>query len=119
MGCEAELMGIVRASSEAIGITQLAAGWGLSIEAQVWTDSSAALAVSTRKGCGKLRHVKIGDLWIQEKAASGEIRYRKVPGAGNPADLMTKYLTGGRIFDLLELIQLQSRAFVVSPRKFD
>ena len=30
-------------------------------------DSSAALAISNRRGSGKLRHIAIGLLWIQEK----------------------------------------------------
>jgi len=43
-----------------------------------------------RRGCGKLRHVKIGMLWIQERSESGEVQYTKVRGTDNPGDLMTK-----------------------------
>ena len=32
-------------------------------------------------------------LWVQEKSATEEVRYHKVPGANNPADLMTKSLS--------------------------
>ena len=31
---------------------------------------------------------------MQEKRDGGEVEYRKVGGKENPADLMTKYLTG-------------------------
>ena len=89
---EAELMAAVRATTEGIGISQLAAAWGLRLTVSVCVDSSAALAVVSRRGNGKLRHVKVGHLWIQEKASSGEVMYRKVRGETNPADLMTKSL---------------------------
>ena len=89
---EAELMALVRAATEAIGMTQLAEGWGLSFDARVLVDSSAALAVTARRGNGKLRHVRIGHLWVQEKAADDEVQFCKVAGTLNPADLCTKHL---------------------------
>ena len=35
-------------------------------KAVVYADSSAALGIADRKGSGKLRHINIGLLWIQE-----------------------------------------------------
>ena len=58
------------------------------------TDSAAALGVTRRMGCGKLRHVRVGNLWVQEKQESGEIGYRKTEGSTNPADIGTKSLGG-------------------------
>ena len=37
---------------------------------------------------------KLKSFWIQKKAESGEIRYRKVKGTENPDDLLKKALTG-------------------------
>ena len=99
---EAELMAAVRATTEAVGIVQLAESWGLGATASVLVDSSAALAIVARKGNGKLRHVKVGHLWIQEKAATGEVVYRKVRGERNPADLMTKYLPAHKVVQYSE-----------------
>ena len=82
---EAELLAVVRASSEAIGLCQLAASWGLSLTGEVFGDSSAALAIVKRRGCGKLRHVRVGHLWVQEAAASGTLRYSKVQGTSGGA----------------------------------
>ena len=64
--------------------------WGTDAEGEVYVDSTAALAITQRKGNGKMRHVRVGMLWIQEKAEEGELKYRKVDGSVNPADLMTK-----------------------------
>ena len=93
---EAELAAAVKATSEAIGLAQLAESWNLRLGCSVYIDSSAALAVVSRRGNGKLRHVRVGQLWIQEKADREEVLYRKVKGEANPADLMTKYLTSAK-----------------------
>ena len=90
---EAELVALVKVSTELLGIIQLAADWGDEIEAEVLVDSAAALGVVKRKGCGKLRHVRVGQLWVQEKEESGELAYKKVRGDENPADAGTKYLS--------------------------
>ena len=58
----------------------------------VYADSSAALAIAKRKGAGKLRHINVSSLWVQEKQDRQEIEYRKVLGTENPADMMTKHL---------------------------
>ena len=89
---EAELVAAVKASAELIGVTQLASEWGHNLKGAVYVDSSAALGVVKRKGNGKLRHIRVGLLWIQEKSEEGEILYKKVRGECNPSDVMTKYL---------------------------
>ena len=89
---EAELTAVVKCSCETIGILQLAEDWGVYLEGDIMVDSSAALGVVARKGAGKLRHVRVGQLWIQEKRENEELRYRKVKGTDNPADALTKSL---------------------------
>jgi hypothetical protein len=79
---------------------QMTQAWGHEATGEVYVDSSAALAVVARKGNGKLRHVRVGCLWIQEKSNSGELHFKKVQGELNPSDAMTKHLTGPRILDL-------------------
>ena len=85
---------MVKMSTEILGLLQLCEDWGLKLKGRVCVDSSAALGVVKRKGNGKLRHIKVGMLWVQEKRESGELKYDKVKGSENPADLMTKYLAG-------------------------
>ena len=72
-------------------------------------DSSVALAIVNRKGCGKLRHVRVGQLWVQELAEEEEVKFRKVLGDDNPADLSTKYLTRKRMDKLIEMIYLKDK----------
>ena len=90
---EAELMADVRASTEVIGMLQLARDWGEEeLIGEVLVDSAAALGTIRRRGCGKLRHVRVGDLWIQERQSNGDLMYSKVDSNSNPADVGTKYL---------------------------
>ena len=106
---EAELGALVKTSTEVIGILQMAEGLGRSTTAEVLVDSSAALAVVHRKGCGKLRHIRVGQLWVQEVAESEELKYQKVWGEQNPADINTKHLTRLRLDVLVDLINLRDR----------
>ena len=39
-----------------------------------------ALAIVARRGLGKLRHLDTNYLWIQEKAATGDLDFKKVAG---------------------------------------
>ena len=68
-----------------IGLRQLSHEWGQPVIGRVYADSTAALAIAKRKGCGKLRHINIGELWIQEKVQQNElsdaIREAKVRGS--------------------------------------
>ena len=107
---EAELMALVKATSEAIGLQQLAASWQLGFSVAVFVDSSAALAVTSRKGNGKLRHVRIGHLWIQQLLEEEEVQYHKVQGTSNPSDLMTKHLPASKAAPLVQLMAQHYRA---------
>ena len=84
----------------------MAEGLGDKVAAEVYVDSSAALSVTQRKGTGKMRHVRIGQLWVQEAAERGELSYRKIKGTNNPADLGTKHLAVKKIDELIPRISL-------------
>ena len=106
---EAELIAAVKLSTELIGLLQLLKDWGRIQEGEVMVDSSAALAVTHRRGNGKMRHVKVGSLWIQEKEEQGELSYRKVKGRENPADLLTKHVGRQLAEDHMRRIGLEER----------
>ena len=90
---EAELIALVKCSAELLGMRSAMKDWGVESSGVVYADSSAALAIANRRGAGKLRHVNISALWIQEKQDLHQLEMRKILGTENPADLMTKYLT--------------------------
>ena len=81
-----------KASAEGIGMCNLMMDYDKPIFATVYADSSAAIAISKRRGSGKLRHINIALLWIQEKERDGDMAYVKIRGERNPADVFTKYV---------------------------
>ena len=101
---EAELTALVKTSTEAIGIMAMAKDLGKTLKTSVFADSSAAIAITKRRGNGKLRHINIGLLWVQEKELRGEIEFVKVKGEMNPADLCTKYLSRDKAHVLCSLL---------------
>ena len=63
-------------------------GWDVSVRVRV--DSSAARSIASRIGLGKIRHMEVKFLWIQEMVNSKKIVVRKIRGDFNPADNLTK-----------------------------
>ena len=94
---EAELYATVKASSESIGIQALLKDWGIKARADIMGDASACLALINRRGLGKARHIDTNFLWVQDKAVTDELRFKKILGKDNPADLLTKYLDADTI----------------------
>lgn len=89
---EAELAGVVKGTSEALGLQSVALDLGIEVAVRVRADSSAALGICQRSGIGKVRHLAVAQLWVQEKVKNQEISLYKVLGLENPADMCTKHL---------------------------
>ena len=106
---EAELIAMVKCTAECMGIRAMMRDWGKKMSGTLFADSSAALAIAKRKGAGKLRHIHVSSLWIQDQQDREETEFRKILGTENPADLMTKYLTREKIDACLVRISQQMR----------
>ena len=103
---EAELMGVVKATSEGLGLQSLAADLGLSVQLALCTDSSAAMGICRRSGIGRVRHLAVGQLWVQDLVREGAVSLFKVRGDLSPADLLTKSLTRAVIDGHLDRMQV-------------
>ena len=66
--------------------------WDIHAQIVVKGDASAALGIVGRRGLGKIRHIDVSHLWVQERAATKQIKYEKVKGTVNVADMLTKKL---------------------------
>ena len=62
------------------------------MEVQVNTDSSAAKSMTARKGAGRVRHIEVKELWVQDRVAKGELKIVKVKGEEQVADGLTKHV---------------------------
>ena len=102
---EAEFHGLVKGAAASLGQQALYADLGVTVPIRLWTDSSAAIGITSRQGLGKLRHVDTKTLWLQQAARTGRVEVRKVAGLANPADLFTKHsLSKERILELVRVL---------------
>ena len=90
---EAEYYGLIKAASCALGMQAMYHDLGESISIDLFTDASAARGIAMRSGLGKLRHMSVRTLWLQERIRNKEIALHKVKGTVNVSDLQTKYLS--------------------------
>ena len=79
------------------------------VEARLSTDSSAAKAVANRRGLGKLRHVELKWLWVQDMVKEGRVKLKTVRGDENVADHLTKPKTRADIEELLKTVGAEFR----------
>ena len=100
---EAELYALRKTTTEAIGIQSYLSYLGRKRELRIHVDSSAALALTDKRGLGKAKHICVQHLWVQDISRSKRAVFVKVPGQSNPADLMTKGLDSSRIDFLMKL----------------
>jgi hypothetical protein len=104
---EAELSGIGSGIAEALGFQSLARDMGWNYEINVHSDATAALGIARRRGLGKVRHLDVTDLWIQEKVRAKVVTLHKVEGLKNPADVLTKYVDQASMTKALEFMNLR------------
>ena len=98
---EAEYYGMVKGSSNALGVRGIISGLGVQVSVRLHTDSSAAKGISNPRGLGKLRHIELSELWLQEQVARGRIKVFKIRGEDNFADSLTKHSNSDRIVQTL------------------
>ena len=89
---EAEYYALVKAASVSIGMESLLGDLGHKFEERiaVKSDASAAIGIANRIGVGKVRHIEVNQLWLQEMVSGGRIRIDKVWSEENLADALTK-----------------------------
>ena len=110
---EAELFGIVKGSTEGLGFITLCEDIGIKVQARVHVDASAAKGIVEREGLGKVRHVEVDVLWLQEQQARARLPLHKCDGTWNPADLLTKNLPRAAIekhIKTLGMIEAEGRS---------
>ena len=90
---EAELVAFVKSAAEALGAKSLAADLGLELAIEMFVDASATIGIANRMGIGRVKHLDVKDLWVQEQLRRKAFRLTKIAGDANPADVGTKPLS--------------------------
>ena len=73
---------------------------------RIGMDANAAMGMVQRVGLGKVRHVEVDVLWIQEQQARRLLPLEKIPGAKNQSDLCTKNIPAALIDQYLEQLNV-------------
>ena len=58
---------------------------------EIATDSRGAKSFASPRGSGRIRHIEVKWLWLEQAVADGRFRMTKVAGAKNPPDVLTKH----------------------------
>ena len=65
----------------------------MGIPLMLMTDSSAARGIIKRNGVGKVKHLEVECLWIQEREEKGDLTCIQIPRLQNSSDLLTHHYT--------------------------
>ena len=92
---EAEYYGMVRGGAEGFGTQSILMDMHVKCELKLHEDSSAAKGIAERSGLGKIRHIEVNKLWLQQKVREKKIKRVKADEKKNLADALTKHLDAG------------------------
>ena len=75
-----------------LGMIGICRDFGLERAPYLRADASAGIAMASRRGVGKIRHLHTQALWIQQQIADKRLTLQKDRGDENLADLPTKHV---------------------------
>ena len=116
---ESELQAMAKGAAEGLGLKSVMWDFGLDAVLQIRSDASAAIGIASRQGLGRIRHIGVTDLWLQQRLKAKEFEVYKVNGLDNLSDLQTKPLDGSRITELLDKMGVVLKGVKPDGRKHD
>eukprot|EP00973_Karenia_brevis_P012916 1752321-Karenia_brevis.AAC.1 len=81
--------------------------FGIQFKTEVQVDANAAIGIVHRRGLGKMRHLDVQDLWLQQAVVDEKLKITKIPGKSNIADIGTKPLSAEVIKMFMTELQYQ------------
>jgi hypothetical protein len=87
---EAEYYGLVSAVSTSFGVQSALKDWGWKLGVRVMMDASTGIAIGSRRGLGKVKHIDTVFLWVQQHVTDGRVKLEKRPTGEMLADFLTK-----------------------------
>ena len=67
----------MKGASIGIGLRSMMRDFGVDLSIEIMTDASAAKGIPCMKGLGKVRHIEVSQLWMQDRVANGDIVFDK------------------------------------------
>ena len=90
---EAELYAAALGASEAKGVQSMMYHLGFAVKPVLAIDAKATEHILHRQGIGKLKHLDVAYLWVQDEIRSQRLRARRVRSEECVAELGTKPLS--------------------------
>ena len=88
---------MVKGAGNALGFSGVLRDLGIHLPIILYTDSSAAKGISSRRCLGKVRRIELNELWLQDQVARGKLEVRKIRGEVNMSDSLTKHASPDRL----------------------
>ena len=110
---EAEYYAMVKTACRLIGMVHLLRDVGCEFKSRLWSDSSAGIGITCRRGASGVRHIETQTLWLQQQVARRKLEVKKKAGKLNIADVGTKVLDESsmtRLCGSVGLVFIDSRA---------
>ena len=109
--CEAELLVANYGVAEGFLLGSILEEMGIEpTTLEVYIDSSSTLQFICKRGLGRLRHIRIRELWLQDQLRLGTIKLVKIPSQDNVADIMTRRLTPKKFQEQARRLGLRDEA---------
>ena len=89
---EAEYYALLRATCQAIGLSNMMRDIGVELSITVNCDNQSAVDFTKRQGLSKTKHMSTALLWLQDAVEQNVVAIKKVHTDCNLADIMTKNL---------------------------
>ncbi|CAK0837226.1 unnamed protein product [Prorocentrum cordatum] len=94
---EAEYLAAVELAAEMLYVKELVKFMGFDASLEIECDAPSAIAIASWRGLGRLRHLGVKWLWLQQLVGAGQLKIAKVKGAENPPDVGAKFLGKGAL----------------------
>ena len=106
---EAEFYALVSCIAQSMAEQTTACDLGLQLSVRIMMDATAGIAIASRRGLGKVKHVDNQFLWVQEMIQNGKIQVTKKHTSEMLADVMTKAVTEPLMNRMLTTMQFEYR----------
>ena len=88
---EAELNAALKMGCEFLGISQIWRELGDNVAIKISGGSAAVKGILARRGCGKVKHLELKQLCLQEQVRSGTLEFQKISRNMNHSDDLTHH----------------------------
>jgi hypothetical protein len=89
---EAEILALAEAIKDAMLLRTILKEMGIDVTIVAWSDSTACILSTFRRGLGRLRHMDLRLAWLQDLVREHVLVMKHVPTERNTADVLTKSL---------------------------